>query len=234
LESHAQRLHETNSHLVIFPKRLGENSAARQRCPFATMKQHLKLNTEISIDLSLIAHSSDSIVITDSKANILWVNPSFEHLTSYSFEQAFQKPLFFLFGTFTDKEAIDRIQEAVQRGVSSNEEILLYRKSDEPFWVSLNLTPVRNEKHVFSHFIGVMRDITARKEVERQVARLQAQLAGMKYLDGWIVQCAWDKTVRDKKGQFISLEKFVERYTDARFSHGISPEARERVKKKKS
>ena len=197
------------------------------------MKQNLNLNTGISIDLSLIAHSSDSIVITDSKANILWVNPSFEHLTSYSFEQAFQKPLFFLFGTFTDKEAIDRIREAVKKGISSNEEILLYGKSDKSFWVSLNLTPVRDEKNIFSHYIAVMRDITSRKELERQIARLQAHLAGMKYLDGWIVQCAWDKTVRDKKGQFISLEKFVERYTDARFTHGISPEARDRVKNKK-
>ncbi len=198
------------------------------------MKQNLKLNTEISIDLSLIAHSSDSIVITDSKSNILWVNPSFERLTEYSFEQLSEKSLFSLFGTFTDKEAIDRIRDTVQNGASSNEDILLYRKSDEPFWVSLNLTPVRDEKNFFSHFIAVMRDITARKEVERQIARLQAQLAGIKYLDGWIVQCAWDKTVKDKHGNFINLEAFIERYTDARFSHGISPEARERVKKKKS
>ncbi len=198
------------------------------------MKQNLKLNTEISIDLSLIAHSSDSIVITDSKSNILWVNPSFERLTEYSFEQVSGKSLFFLFGTFTDKEVIDRIRDAVQNGVSSNEDILLYRKCNDPFWVSLNLTPVRDEKNFFPHFIAVMRDITARKEVERQIARLQAQLAGIKYLDGWIVQCAWDKTVKDKHGNFINLEAFIERYTDARFSHGISPEARERVKKKKS
>jgi len=197
------------------------------------MKQHLKLGTGISIDLSLIARSNDSIVITDSKANALWVNPSFERLTEYPSEQMFGKSLFLLFGTFTDKEAIDRIREAVQNGVSSDEEILLYRKSGKPFWVSLNLTPVCDEKNTISHFIAVMRDITARKEAERQVARLQAHLAGMKYLEGWIVQCAWDKTVKDKKGNFIDLETFIERYTDARFTHGISPDARERVKKTK-
>ncbi len=196
------------------------------------MKHHLKINTSVSIDLSLITHLSDGIAITDAKANLLWVNSSFEHLTEYSLEQVFGKPLFFLFGTFTDKETIDCIRESVQNAVSLYVEVLLYRKSGTPFWVSLNLTPVSEQGS--SRFIVLMRDVTERKEIERQIARLQMKLANMKYLDGWITQCAWDRTVKDKNGNFISLEQFIERYTDARFTHGISPEASERIKKKKS
>ncbi len=197
------------------------------------MKQNLKLNAEISIDLSLIAHCDDGIIITDSKGTILWANPSFERISEYHLEEIVGKHLLFLSGTFTDREMIDTIRQSLNEGKPFSGDILQYRKSDEPFWVSLNLTPIRNEQSSISHFVSVMRDITARKEVERQIARLQAQLSGMKYLEGWIVQCAWDKTVKDKKGNFINLETFIERYTDARFTHGISPEARERVKKKK-
>ncbi|MFQ3599139.1 MAG: PAS domain S-box protein [Chloroherpetonaceae bacterium] len=196
------------------------------------MKQNLKLNAEISIDLSLIAHSDDGIVITDSKGVILWVNPSFERISEFSLSEAVGKSLLFLCGTFTDREVIERIHQSFTEGRSFSGDVLNYRRSGESFWISLNLTPVRNDTDI-THFIGVMRDITARKDVERQIVRLQAQLSSMKYLEGWIVQCAWDKTVKDKKGNFINLETFIERYTDARFTHGISPNAREREKKKK-
>lgn len=198
------------------------------------MKQTLKLNAEISIDLSLIVHSENAIIITDSRGNILWVNSSFERLSGYSLSEAAGKSYLFLSGTFTDREIIEEIRQCFAEGKSFSGDVLNYRRNDEPFWVSLSLTPVRNDKHIATHFVGVMHDITARKEIERQIARLQIQLSGMKYLEGWIVQCAWDKTVKDKKGNYIDLETFIERYTDARFTHGISPEARERVKKKKN
>jgi PAS domain S-box-containing protein len=197
------------------------------------MKQNLSLNTEISIDFSLIAHSDDAIVITDSRGAILWVNPSFERLSEFSLSESVGKSLLFLCGTFTDKEIMERIHQSFEEGLSFKGDVLNYRRSGEPFWISLNLTPVRNDKYTTTHFIGVMRDITHRKEVEREIARLQAQLSGMKYMEGWIVRCAWDKTVKDKKGNYIDLETFIERYTDARFTHGISPDARERIKKKK-
>ncbi|MGQ9806563.1 MAG: PAS domain-containing protein [Chlorobiales bacterium] len=197
------------------------------------MKQNLKLNAEISIDLSLIAHSENAIIVTDSRGALLWTNPSFERLSGYSLSEAAGSSYLFLTGTFTDKEIIEEIRQCFAEGKSFSGDVLNYRRSGEPFWVSLNLTPVRNDKYTTTHFIGVMRDITARKEVEREITRLQAKLSGMKYLEGWIVQCAWDKTVKDKQGNFINLETFIERYTDARFTHGISPEARERVKKKK-
>lgn len=198
------------------------------------MKQNLKLNAEISIDLSLIVHSDDAIVITDSRGTILWANPSFERISEFNLSESVGKPLLFLSGTFTDREVIERIRQSFTDGRSFSGDVLNYRRSGEPFWVSLNLTPIYNDNHTVSHFVGVMRDITSRKEIERQIARLQAQLSGIKYLEGWIVQCAWDKTVKDKQGNFINLEAFIERYTDARFTHGISPEAYKRVRKKKS
>lgn len=201
--------------------------------PFVTMKQNLRLNNEISIDFSLIAHSDDAIVITDSHGAILWVNPSFERLSEFNLSESVGKPLLFLSGTFTDKEIIEQIHQSFEKGLSFKGDVLNYRKSGEPFWISLNLTPVPNAEYTTTHFIGVMRDITARKEVEREIARLQAQLSGIKYIEGWIVRCAWDKTVKDKKGNYIDLEIFIERYTNARFTHGLSPDAKERIKKKK-
>ena len=196
------------------------------------MKQNLKINAEISIDLLLIAYSDDAIIITDPQGIIIWANSSFERISEFSSNMVSGQPITFLCGTFTDREVIDQIHHSLRAGHSFVGDVLQYRRSGNPFWISLSLTPVRYEDAV-THFVAVLRDITARKEIERQIARLQAQLSGIKYLEGWITQCAWDKTVKDKKGNFISLENFIEYYTDARFTHGISPEAHARVKKKK-
>ncbi len=196
------------------------------------MKPNLKINAEISIDLSLIAYSDDAIIITDTQGKIIWANPSFERISEFSSNMVSGQPVTFLCGTFTDREVIDQIHHSIREGRSFAGDVLQYRRSGNPFWISLSLTPVQHEGAV-THFVAVLRDITARKEIERQIARLQAQLSGMKYLEGWITQCAWDKTVKDKKGNFIPLEDFIEYYTDARFTHGISPQARKRIKRAK-
>ncbi|MCS6989930.1 MAG: PAS domain-containing protein [Chloroherpetonaceae bacterium] len=198
------------------------------------MTHRLKLNAEINVDLSLVAHVSEGIFIANRNGVIVWANPSFERISGYALDEAVGKPVDFLRGTFTDKEEIERLRESVQQGSPISSEILNYRKDGKPFWSALTLTPVKNEQGEIAHFVGVMRDVTERKETERQIAKLQAKLAGIKILEGWIMQCAWDKTVKDKKGNYISLEEFVERYTDARFTHGMSPSARERARKKKS
>lgn len=176
----------------------------------------------------------DAIFIADSKGLILWVNPSFERISGYALNEAVGKPFDFMSGVFTDKEELDRIRGLIRAESPVASEILNYDKNGESFWIALTITPVKKEQKELTRFVGVMRDITERKEAEREIARLQLKLAGMKYLEGFIVQCAWDKTVRDKKGNFISLEEFIERYSDARISHGISPNARDRVRSKKS
>lgn len=193
------------------------------------MTYRLKLSADLSLDLSLIAHSVDAIFIADREGLILWANLSFERISGYDLNEAVGRSFDFLNGTFTDKEELDRLRDSVRVGFPVISEILCYRKNGQSFWAALTLTPVKNEKNELTHFVGVMRDITERKEAERQIARLQLKLAGMKYLEGFIVQCAWDKTVRDKNGNFISIEEFIERYSDARISHGVSPNARDRL-----
>jgi PAS domain S-box-containing protein len=196
------------------------------------MKPKLKLATEQSLDLSIVLSSTDAIMIADAKAAVEWVNESFSRMTQYAVSDVKgENFIAHLTGTFTDKEAIERMCNAVKTKTPFNEEILCYKKDGEPIWLSISITPVFSEESNFLNFVAVMRDITERKQTERQIAYLQAKLAGVKILDGFITKCAWDKTVKDKSGKYIDIEEYIERYTEARFTHGISPEARDRVRK---
>ena len=41
--------------------------------------------------------------------------------------------------------------------------------------------------------------------------------------------CAWCKKIRDEKGHWETVEDYVEKHSEARFSHGICPVCMKRV-----
>ena len=119
--------------------------------------------------LSLVASStSNLVVITDDRGRIDWVNPAFETRTGYGLDEVRgRKPGSFLQGPGSDQDAIDRIRAAIRERRATSEELLNYTKSGEPYWISLNLTPVMDAEGRLERFISVQADITDRKRVER-------------------------------------------------------------------
>jgi hypothetical protein len=71
----------------------------------------------------------------------------------------------------------------------------------------------------------VMLDITSRKRVEeerdRLIVELQAALAQVKTLQGFIPICSACRKVRNDEGYWLAVEEFVREQTDAQFSHGL-------------
>ena len=71
-------------------------------------------------------------------------------------------------------------------------------------------------------------DITAKKRAAEQqealVTELQEALARVTTLSGLLPICAWCKRVRDDKGYWSQVEKFVTADTAAKFSHGVCPD----------
>jgi len=59
---------------------------------------------------------------------------------------------------------------------------------------------------------------------EQLIQQLQEALSNIKTLSGLIPICACCKKIRDDSGFWNQLEAYVQRYSEARFSHGICPE----------
>jgi PAS domain S-box-containing protein len=76
-------------------------------------------------------------------------------------------------------------------------------------------------------------DITARREAEKEreelVKVLQEALAEVKRLSGLLPICASCKKVRDDKGYWEQVETYIEKRTEAEFSHSICPECEKRL-----
>jgi PAS domain S-box-containing protein len=112
---------------------------------------------------------NQGIFITDpARADepITYVNATFEELTGYALGEAKGWDIEFLRGPETGVEAVEEIRESYRAGRAASVEVLFYRKGGEPFWATLAVAPVTTAAGTVTHFVGVLTDITERKQAE--------------------------------------------------------------------
>jgi PAS domain S-box-containing protein len=75
---------------------------------------------------------------------------------------------------------------------------------------------------------GVAQDITERKEAqeerERLILELKDALTNVRQLGGLLPICASCKKIRDDKGYWTQVEKYLMDHSEATFTHGVCPE----------
>ncbi len=104
---------------------------------------------------------------------LVWVNPAFEKVTGYTFEQVVGRNCRFLQGPDTDRESVARIREGLEAGGMVAETLLNYRADGTPFWNQLVISPVVDPEGRVTHHVGIQADVTNRVEAQR---RRDAQL----------------------------------------------------------
>jgi PAS domain S-box-containing protein len=128
---------------------------------------------------SAVLYSPSGVVITDpSKADnpIVFVNPAF---TGYSSVESIGKNCRFLQGPLRNQEAISEIRQAVVQGHSIRRELLNYRKDGTQFWTDLAINPTRDGSGGLVSFVGILSDLTERKQNEAAAAEASAQLSSI-------------------------------------------------------
>lgn len=97
---------------------------------------------------------------------------------------------------------------------------------------------LRNARGEIVAGIEAVRDITERKNAEREkenlIAELKEALEKINTLKGMIPMCAWCRKIRDNRGYWKHVGKYVEEHTEALFTHGICPDCAEKVKKEEA
>ncbi len=128
--------------------------------------------------LSMVASSTDNmVVITDADGVIDWVNPAFEARTGYDLDVARGRtPGSFLQGPATDPATVERIAQALQQNESVREEILNYTIDGDPYWATIQISPVFDSDGKVDHFVSVQSDSTERKRHEQEILEQKAAL----------------------------------------------------------
>ncbi len=124
-----------------------------------------KLTEQRLLLLSTVARESlSSILITDAKESILYVNPAFEKLTGYTLaEVSGKRPGSLLQGPDTSPEARAQLRQAIQSRIPVTVELVNYSKAGVAYWVELYIAPVFDQAGQCTHFVAVENDITQRK-----------------------------------------------------------------------
>jgi len=119
--------------------------------------------------LSLVASASRNMVlILDAAGTIEWANPVFEEYTGHLLQNITGiRPSELLKGPATDTTALTRIARELHRVKQFEEEVLLYTRAGEPFWVHAYGLPIGDEQGVAPGFIVIMNNISDHKHSER-------------------------------------------------------------------
>ena len=119
---------------------------------------------------------SQGVIMTCAEQWLLWTNAAFSAITGYSSAESIGRNCNFLQGPETDPLTITAIRSALKNHAEFNGEILNYRKDGTSFWNDLTITPVFDAPGVVSHYVGITRDVTARRLIEKANEETTMQL----------------------------------------------------------
>ena len=115
--------------------------------------------------LSLVADGTDnSVIITDARGLIEYVNPGFTRLTGFESSEALgRKPGSLLQGKYTDQDTVASIRNSLHAQQPFYQEILNYTKAGDPYWISLSINPIRDQTGQIVRFVSVQANINTTK-----------------------------------------------------------------------
>ncbi|MGV8898006.1 MAG: PAS domain S-box protein [Burkholderiaceae bacterium] len=147
-------------------------------------------------DLALKA-VSQGVLISGTDGRILTVNDAFSTITGYNNTEILGQTCRFVQGPLTDPKTVAAIRLALKNASEFSGEILNYRKDGTAFWNDLTISPVLGEQGQLTHFIGITRDITDRKQVEAALQESEAyKLAILNSLPNEIAVVDLDGVIR--------------------------------------
>jgi PAS domain S-box-containing protein len=175
-----------------------------------------------------VEQSPASIVITNPAGNIEYVNPKFVQVTGYTSAEALGKNPRILKSGEKSPEAYRELWETISAGKEWNGEFHNKTKNGELYWEIASISPIRDPAGRVTHYVAVKEDITARKQTEAErdklIQDLQEALANIKSLSGLLPICASCKKIRDDQGYWSQVESYIQKHSDATFTHGICPD----------
>jgi PAS domain S-box-containing protein len=113
-----------------------------------------------------LAAVGEGLCLTNSRAEIVYVNEGFLRLTGYPKAFCLGRNCAFLQGQGTDPATVASLRAAIAAGRALRVDVLNYRRDGRPFWNDLSITPVRAEGAAeggeVQYYVGIQSDVSRR------------------------------------------------------------------------
>jgi len=148
-------------------------SQAAQSDALQTIVESLRV-LQTSVLLSrIMEQTSDSVILTDTKGVIQYVNPAFEATTGYCKDEALGKTPRILKSGLHDAEFYRQMWAQFAQGLPFKGMVINRKKTGKLYWSQQTITSLRDETGQLTHFISVSQDITELRQKQEQEFQLQ-------------------------------------------------------------
>lgn len=118
-----------------------------------------------------VEQSPVSIVITDTKGNIEFVNPAVIKTTGYTKEELIGSNPRVIKSDVQNKSFYQNLWDTISSGKIWQGEFYNKRKDGSFFWEQASISPVFNERNEITNYVAVKEDITAKKNLHEELIK---------------------------------------------------------------
>jgi len=126
-----------------------------------------------------VEQSPVAISITDAKATILYANRSFEKVTGYSCKDIIGSNESILSNKTTPRIVYETLWARIMQQKPWSGTLINRRKDGTRYLAELTITPVLNEAHETTHYLGIHRDTTELHSLEKRVSNQKKLIESM-------------------------------------------------------
>ncbi|MGA2156434.1 MAG: PAS domain S-box protein [Bryobacteraceae bacterium] len=162
---------ETKNYSKVLEETVRELEASREVVRLFDIAEHKAAEERLHVLSDALEQSPVSIVITDLKGNIEYVNPRTTETTGYTFEELKGKNPRILKSGYTSEEEYRTLWATIPtgewHGTFHNK-----KKNGELFWETASIRPILDASGKPTHYLAVKEDVTARKLAEDKIVWL--------------------------------------------------------------
>lgn len=144
-----------------------------------------------------VQQSANSVVITDLKGNIEFVNPAFEQVTGYSKEEALGQNPRILKSDKQSTSVYKILWQTILSGQVWRGELINQRKNGELYWEQVTISPIKDANGVSTHYLAIKEDISARKQIENELQN------NLRFLETLIQTIPMPVFYKDQLGNYL-------------------------------
>lgn len=139
-----------------------------------------RADRELRLLVAAVEQAAEPIVVTDTRVNepgprILYANAAHARVFGYEVGEIIgQSPRLFQ-GPKSDRAVLDRVRTRLEAGEPVQAETVNYRKDGTEFVLQWEIAPVRDETGALTNWVGTQRDVTERRQLEREILEVAAR-----------------------------------------------------------
>lgn len=122
---------------------------------------------------TVIEQADISVIITTLDGTIQYVNPAFEKITGFTYQEAVGKNLRIIKSDKQDKKFYKNLWETITKGQVWKGEFINKRKDGSEYYEEAVIFPVKDENGHIINYAAIQRDITGKKKLEEQIFQMQ-------------------------------------------------------------